>query len=126
VYTATGNSEIIGLQPGEYRVYVNRNVNNLATTPVINVPWNNIALEANAFPNPASSQFTLDLRLPQSSQVSIDLYNALGQHVNSLYKGFLVKGNHQLSLQNNKEAKGHYYITIRTASTTKSLQVTFQ
>ncbi len=126
VYTATGNSEIIGLQPGEYRVYVNRNINNLSITPVINVPWDHQELEANAFPNPATSQFMLDLRLPKSNLVSIDLYNALGQHVNSLYKGFLVKGAHQLSLENKTKVKGHYYITIRTANTTKSLQVTFQ
>ncbi|HET7896105.1 MAG TPA: alpha-amylase family glycosyl hydrolase, partial [Flavisolibacter sp.] len=38
--STTGAAQAITLLPGEYKVYVNRNINNVATTPVPNVPWN--------------------------------------------------------------------------------------
>lgn len=125
-YTATGNAEIIGLQPGEFKVYVNRNVNNIATTPVINVPAAGNIFYARAYPNPASGRINLELDLPKSNTVTVDLYNSTGQHISTLYKGFLVKGGHTLNLRNQHGAKGQYFISINTTTTSQTLQVTFQ
>ena len=35
--TATGAAQILPLQPGEYHVYVNKNIVNAITTPVIDI-----------------------------------------------------------------------------------------
>jgi 1,4-alpha-glucan branching enzyme len=113
------------LQPGQFYVFVNRNVNNLTATPVTNVPWND-QLATKLYPNPASSDFTIEIYLPQSSNVNVDLYNTLGQYVTNLYNGFMVKGTHQLPLKRKLVLSGNYYARITTKSATKTIQVTLQ
>lgn len=125
-FTATGAAQSMTLAPGEFHVYVNRNVNNLTATPVQNVPWNGTELQAKVFPNPAPSNFTTEINLPQSSNVQIDLYTTLGQFVGNLYNGFLIKGMHQLAMNKKTILGGNYYLKITTKSATKTIQVTFQ
>lgn len=125
-FAANGNAQTISLQPGEYHVYVNRNVNNLSTTPVTSVPADPNSLQVQLYPNPAISDFVVSVGLPQSNTVTIDLYNALGQHAGTLYKGFLSAGNHALNLRNSMAAHGSYYLKVSTRSGSKTIQVTFQ
>jgi hypothetical protein len=125
-FTSTGTVQSISLQPGEFHVYVNRNVNNLTPTPVSNVPWNGSDLQAKVYPNPAPSDFTVEVNVPQSSNVQIDAYTALGQYAATLYNGFLVKGTHQLALKKKTISNGIYYLKITAKAATKTIQVTFQ
>ncbi|HEU4471200.1 MAG TPA: alpha-amylase family glycosyl hydrolase [Flavisolibacter sp.] len=124
--SATGVAQTIVLQPGEFRVYVNRNVNNVAVTPVGNVPWNGTELQAAAYPNPASAAWYIELDLPQSSNVNIELYNSMGQAKGSIYQGFLTRGSHKLPLNRGSLAAGTYYLKLITKTNTKTIQVTFQ
>lgn len=126
VLTTTATAQQVTLQPGEYRVYVNRNVNNLTTTPVGNVPWNGTSLAASIFPNPAASAFMVDMALPQSGNASLLLYNNLGQYVRTLYNGFLQKGERRLSLQRPAVAKGTYFLRLQIKDETKTLPITLQ
>jgi 1,4-alpha-glucan branching enzyme len=126
VFTATGAAQSISLQPGEFHVYVNRNVNNLSTTPVTDLPGNIGRLEAIAYPNPTVSGYMVDVSLPQSTTVSIDLYNPLGQYVATLYRGFLAGGAHKFPLKKGNYAGGNYYLQIRTKSAAKTVKLTFQ
>ncbi|HWJ89466.1 MAG TPA: alpha-amylase family glycosyl hydrolase, partial [Flavisolibacter sp.] len=98
-FDATGSPQNFTLQPGEYRVYVNRNVNALAVTATTAAPWNGLSLEARSYPNPARSNFILDLQLPSSGPVHVDLYNALGQFQHTVYQGLLVRGRQKLVLK---------------------------
>jgi 1,4-alpha-glucan branching enzyme len=125
-FTTTGTPQSIQLFPGEFHVYVNRNINNVTVTPVSNVPWNGNELQAKLYPNPAPSNFTVEVNLPQSSNVQVDIYTTLGQYVSTLYKGFLVKGSHQIALNKKAVLNGSCYLRIVTKSTTKTIQVTFQ
>ena len=124
--TSTGAPQTIQLQPGQFYVFVNRNVNNLTPTPVINLPWNSEELQVKAYPNPAPSDFTVEVNLPQNTNVNIDVYTTLGQFAGTLYNGFLGKGKHQLKLKKKYNLSGNFYLKIATKSATKSIQVTFQ
>jgi hypothetical protein len=126
-FAATGGSQVINLLPGEFHVYVNRNVNNVSVTPVNEVPWNRHTLEAKGYPNPlAGEEFHVAVDIPQSTRLTIEMYNALGQYVTTVYEGFLVKGSHQLALKNNISPKGNYYLKVQTKTATKTIQVTIQ
>jgi len=125
-YSSTGTLQTIQLAPGEFHVFVNRNVNNLTPTPIANVPWNGEELQAKVYPNPALTDFTVELNLPQSSNVKIDVYSTLGQYTGALYNGFLSKGTHQLALKKKTILNGNYYLRVSTKHATKTIQVTFQ
>lgn len=126
VITSTGAAQTVTLQPGEYRVYVNRNVNNLTTTPVSNVPWNGTSLAASVYPNPVQASYTVDLSLPQSGNTTILLYNNMGQYIRTVYSGFLSKGERQLSLQRPDVAKGTYFLKLQVKAETKTIPITLQ
>lgn len=126
-FSATGTPQTLSLQPGEFHVYVNRNVNNLSPTPVTAVPWNGTALEAKAYPNPApAASFNLELNLPQSNKITIELYNTLGQYVATLYDGFLTKGTHRLPLKTKNSSNGAYYVKINARNTSKTIPLTIK
>ncbi|HWI90339.1 MAG TPA: alpha-amylase family glycosyl hydrolase [Flavisolibacter sp.] len=123
---ATGSSQNITLAPGEFHVYVNRNVNNVTVTPVSNVPWNGDEMQAKVYPNPAPSNFIVEVNLPQSSNVKLDLYTSQGQYITTFHNGFLVKGTHQLATKRGTILNGVYYLKIATKSATKTIPITFQ
>ena len=58
------------------------------------------ALVARLFPNPANDVFVVQLNIPQGGNVSLDVYNSLGQHVTNLKQSFLNKGEHKLPFNN--------------------------
>jgi glycosidase len=126
-FTATGAAQSMTLQPGEYHVYVNRNVNNLTATPVTNILLNGTELTAAVYPNPAQAQFILDVNVPQTGLVKIELINALGQK-NLLQQLILTKGNYQIPLnrKNITTANGIYYLQVTTKSATKTIQLLLQ
>ena len=127
-YTATGSAQSFTLQPGEFRVYVNRNVRNLTSTPVGNVPWAGNDLAVHLYPNPAAAAFHIEVEVPQSGLLQVDLLNTVGQRIATLQKGTVVKGKHQLVF--NRKAipvsGGHYYLQVQTKGGTKTVQVTLQ
>jgi hypothetical protein len=125
-FSATGTAQNIALAPGQFFVYVNRNVNNLSTTPIGNVPGNAVVLEAKVFPNPATSQATLQFRLPVSGITSIDIVNALGQQVATLRNSFLQAGQHQVPVNAKLLQKGTYYLRINTKAGNQVLSLHIQ
>lgn len=113
--TATGTAQSITLQPGEYHVYVNRNVVNAVVTAVGNVTPPSNGLSATVYPNPVTQNSVIDLQTPESGKVQVDLYNIQGQKIGSVYSGFLVKGHHTLSFDQSisKPASGTYLLTVQ-------------
>jgi 1,4-alpha-glucan branching enzyme len=125
-FTASGGSQSITLLPGEYHVYVNRNVNNISTTPIREVINSGSALEAAIFPNPVRTGFSVALNLPQSGAVRIELVNTVGQQVATLHEGFKARGKQVLTF--NREAfglaAGNYYLKVTHRNQQKIIQVT--
>ncbi|HEY0731191.1 MAG TPA: alpha-amylase family glycosyl hydrolase, partial [Chitinophagaceae bacterium] len=126
-FTTTGSTQNIALLPGEYRVFVNRNVNNTATTPVINIPSQANAFIAKVYPNPVQSSYVLEMQLPVAGQVSVDLLNPLGQKLKTVYNGFLPRGNQRINLLRQPSFNaGSYYLRIHTKTTSELLQIIYQ
>jgi len=125
-FTATGQPQNITLQPGEYRVYVNRNVNNVGTTAIPTLPNTGNRLEAGVDPNPAQQQFVVDLFLPAAGQASFDLVSTSGQVLRNLRQGFLPRGRQQLTFERPGMAAGSYFIRISTRSGNRVLPLILQ
>jgi 1,4-alpha-glucan branching enzyme len=127
-FAATGAAQTILLQPGEYRVYVNRNVNNITVTPVVNIPTSGTILEAKVFPNPVQANYVVELYVPQSGQTRFDLLNMSGQQIGTLQQKFMLKGKHQVSFNRNglPVAAGTYYIKVSTNTSQKIIPITLQ
>ena len=127
-FTATGSAQTITLQPGQYHVYLNRNVNNTATTPIFTVPQSISIIDAKVFPNPIKAGFTVKMDLPQSGATKIELLNSVGQYITTLHQSFKTKGSHTVTLDREtlNIPAGKYYFKITNKTTTKVLVATLQ
>jgi hypothetical protein len=126
--TTTGAAQTITLQPGEYLVYVNRNINNTSTTPIFNVPLGINNIDAKLFPNPVSAGFTIKMDLPQSGTTRVELLNSVGQFITTLHQSFKTKGTHTLTLDRKKLniTAGNYYLKITNRTSSKVLVANVQ
>jgi 1,4-alpha-glucan branching enzyme len=95
--TATGNSQSISLQPGEYHVYLNRNITNILT-PVTDPDNQEKNTRLSIYPNPVTSNSTIEYELPLNTRVTLSLLNLYGQRVAQFYAGVKAKGTYQLPL----------------------------
>lgn len=107
---ATGTAQNITLQPGEYHVYLNRNVVSNIATPVTSIvaPGNNLLMKL--YPNPVSKSATVEVIVPASGKVEMDLINVAGQEVMKVYSGFLPKGTHVINFEPNLRLSGGMYL----------------
>ncbi len=94
---ATGNSQTISLQPGEYHVYLDRNITNILT-PVTDLDNQGKNTRLSIYPNPVTSNSTIEYELPLNTEVTFSLLNVNGQRISQLQAGFKAKGVHQLPL----------------------------
>lgn len=126
VHTATGTAQSFTLQPGEYHVYVNRNVNNLTATAVGNVPSNGTALEAKVYPNPVavSGRINLELTMPQAGRAAVELYGSTGKAMGKLYEGYAAAGTKVIALPVLHLSAGTYFLRIQAAGKTRTLSIT--
>ncbi len=72
------------------------------------------------YPNPATSNVTIDLNLGSSETVSVNIYNALGILVYSDVKSNLSAGQNEIALNTESFASGIYNVTISTAHSKSS------
>ncbi len=54
------------------------------------------SLDINVYPNPMSSETTIDFNLKEGSKINIDVFDLSGKQIKSLYNGKLKSGNHDL------------------------------
>ncbi|TAL67888.1 MAG: T9SS type A sorting domain-containing protein [Bacteroidetes bacterium] len=81
---------------------------------------NNILLS----PNPFSSSFNIDFTNNYSSNVSIDLYDILGNKIYTKNLGFLGSGQHSTTIQLNDDySPGCYLLVIRSGAEIQCLKV---
>jgi hypothetical protein len=97
--TATGAPQSFTLQPGEYHVYLNQNINGAVLTSVrdANDPVRN--MRVSLYPNPVQEDALVEYELPENGNVQISVLNLQGQPVGTIYRGYQVKGVWQKGLR---------------------------
>ncbi len=115
--TATGGAQNISLQAGQYHVYVNRNVTNVITTPVFDIPGTSSKLKINVYPNPINTSSQVSIEMPASGSLRIEVANALGQTQSIYNAGYRAKGVYQFSVNDITQnfpvsTKGIYFLKV--------------
>jgi WD40 repeat protein len=72
------------------------------------------------YPNPASAIIMLEYQLPSTENVSIDLYNMLGQKMKSVTGGRQLAGLHDISLDMSGLKNGFYILRLQTKGEIKN------
>jgi len=67
---------------------------------------------AQNFPNPFNARTRINFALPQQSDVTIEVYNILGQKTATLAEGLLPAGNHTVIWDASNVASGVYYYRL--------------
>jgi hypothetical protein len=125
-FTATGAAQNINLLPGEYHVFLNRNLVNAVLTPVSNLNRNNDGLGINVYPNPVRSTSVIEVNIPQNGQTEIIAVNDKGQQLAKIFSGFLSKGDHRISAGSifQKLPSGVYLLKLQSKNSSKTIKVT--
>lgn len=82
--------------------------------------------ELELYPNPANNAVNIAVTLENNSEVSIAVYDFLGQNVGSVYNGSLAAGTQLHTLDLSNYADGVYFVTLtqNNQRTTQKLIVT--
>ena len=121
--SATGLAQSITLQPGEYHVYLNRNVVSSIATPVsaINSPESNLFIKM--LPNPVLQNAVIDISVPEAGNMQIDLLNINGQKISSIYSGFLSKGDHTINFTKKNLPAGMYMVKVNSKISSGAIKI---
>ena len=79
---------------------------------------------AKTYPNPASSQATIEFALDASSDVTVAVYDVLGRQVATLVEGRKQAGVHRAALDASTLQSGVYFVRMRTGATTQTQRLT--
>ncbi len=133
-YGVIAMPKIVVLGGANHHVFFNHNGGSLDTTLLKNainsalattaVPQiNNAGFNLSLFPNPAKDQISLSYSLPQSLDVSIDIYNIIGSRIVSVFNEKQSSGKHELLINfTNKISNGIYYLKIKAGESTESFK----
>jgi uncharacterized membrane protein YgcG len=143
-YNPNAAGQSILLQPGEYKVYVNRNIvgsggsgggggtgggggggGGGGSTPVTEL---SVKLLPNLVARASGSTAQLEMQLPLAGAVQAQLYNLAGQRVVQLHNGQLTEGVHRLDITAKLAtlAAGLYVAQVVTPSGTQTIKLIVQ
>lgn len=72
------------------------------------------------YPNPFNSSTSIQYSIPENSNVRIDIYNLLGQHVEHLYNGYQNRGAYSIQWDASGMPSGVYYYRLSAGHKTRS------
>jgi hypothetical protein len=118
--STTGSPQSISLEPGEYHVYLNRNITNVLT-PVLDIPGTDGQLKLSVDPNPAGHSSIVSYELPLSGPVDLTLINSQGVKVGALSYSYRATGKYRINLYDmiksaRSLSKGIYFLRLNFKS----------
>ncbi|MFN4892849.1 MAG: alpha-amylase family glycosyl hydrolase [Bacteroidota bacterium] len=126
-FSATGSSQSITLQPGEYRVYVNRNVTSPIVTSAPNVSSPITGFTAKVFPQPSAGQSWLEVNLTRNGNMQAQLIDAHGVVVRSVTDRQFTAGTHRISMEESLRGlpAGTYWVRLKSSEGVKTLRLAY-
>ncbi len=133
-FVATGTAQSITLQAGEFHLYLNRNLFNTDTIPVVDtIPTIDTTTQPNHFtakvyPNPANGSSVIEMEIAETGSTQIILINSGGQQTGTLFSGILTRGKHKFSLSGkiNYMAKGIYFVKAQSKNQARVIKIMIQ
>ena len=125
-FTATGGAQSITLQPGEFHLYLNRNVTNVVATPVSNINNPATTFSISVYPNPLAANGILEIENKETGAATVQWYNYAGQKIKEQALGILTKGTYKISLatdDNLKIAPGVYLIRVQIKNQSQTQKI---
>ncbi|MEY4660993.1 MAG: hypothetical protein RLZZ42_945 [Bacteroidota bacterium] len=124
----SGGSSSVSLQPGEYHVYLNRDLGNTLVTSIFNPTMPALDLQASIYPNPVSHSFSLEYVLPSSGKVEISLLSTEGKSLGNLFSGLQSAGRKKMSfngsiVSSQTRPGGLYFVQIKTPNGQSTLRL---
>jgi glycosidase len=115
-FTATGTPQNITLQPGEFHLYLNRNVTNVIPTPVSNIRNPATDFKVSVFPNPLVAGGIIEIENRETGPATLHWYNETGQKIKEQSLGMLGRGTFQVPIpvtELKNKAAGIYLIQVQ-------------
>jgi 1,4-alpha-glucan branching enzyme len=128
-YTATGGAQSISLAPGDYRVFVNKNLSGNVPTATNDVNYSRNPFSIQIYPNPVlNNSSVIAYQLPEYGKTSVSVLNLVGQNLATAELGTQPAGSYTFSLDqlhlNVSVLPAGYYV-LRMVSKQQSSQVPF-
>ncbi|MCF8261784.1 MAG: T9SS type A sorting domain-containing protein, partial [Melioribacteraceae bacterium] len=77
----------------------------------------------NPYPNPFNPTTNIQFKIPQTSNVTISVYNSLGEAVELLHSGTTHTGVHNIYWNASFYSSGNYFIQMRTENYSETKKV---
>lgn len=68
------------------------------------------------YPNPFNSSTVIQYYLTLGDNISVDLYNSIGEKISSIFNGYKNSGEHNIRLDGNHLTSGMYFIVLKTSA----------
>lgn len=126
-YDTPGSTESVGVS-GDIVYAADGNSLGIYRSTLLNTPdiHNNSPNEfgiPGSYPNPFNSRTTINYTLPINGNISLELYNPLGQRITSLYNGFRRAGDHSMTLDGVSMESGLYFVRLSAGNTTATQRI---
>ncbi len=103
---------------GPYNIYFD-NENLVSSVRDLPGSVDNYALEQN-YPNPFNPNTTIRFSIPEKANVTLKIFNSIGQEVASLLNGEITAGNHEVDFNASALSSGVYFYRINSANFTST------
>lgn len=122
---ATGSAQAINLQPGEYKLYLDRWVEGSVFTTAINDVINRgNDFSVKLYSNPVQNGSLVEYEVPQSGQVQINILDYSGKKLANIFNGNKLRGNYKQLINSNgfnisALPAGNYLLQVKVNSSQK-------
>ena len=93
------------------------------TSPVITLPSPPVLYPP--FPNPFNCEVTIQFLLPCHQHVRLDIFNILGQHIDTIIDHPMTAGRHNFLWNARGMSSGSYLVQLKTSSFTQHQKIKF-
>ncbi|MBD3378421.1 T9SS type A sorting domain-containing protein [candidate division KSB1 bacterium] len=120
---------LLALEPNDTLHFMKNPLDEGGFTRVETIQTDKDTLDLNIFPNPFNSQTTINITVPEQSEVKVVIYNIRGQKVKTLWDTSAPYGRQSLVWDGKDEqyrtvSSGLYFVQITAVSNTRTLRKT--